>query len=415
MNHTANTMRHGGPLRAMGARVVAAAASAALAVLAGCATPVAPPTSSKAELPFEQAVAQATDSLVLQSAPKPSLLARTSAKRSVVLDPMIDAGSAQQTAATQLLQDRVSQRMAAKVESIEVLPFESANLARARYLLTGTMTRLTVTEARSPMRIDLALTELATGMVVAQSSAVARDEGLDHTPLRYYQDMPVPTKDLVIESYIRTTATPAGQRADPYYLERIAAAPVIKDATAHYNAERYQDALAQYSAAGVAAGGDAQLRVLNGIYLSSAKLGRTADAEQAFGKIVAYGISNQQLGVKFLFNPGGTAFWSDAKVSGPYPMWLREIARASADARVCMEVVGHTSRTGSAAYNDTLSMQRARFIRQRLLGESTALGERTSVSGRGFRENIIGSGTDDAVDALDRRVEFRIVDCARTG
>jgi len=29
----------------------------------------------------------------------------------------------------------------------------------------------------------------------------------------------------------------------------------------------------------------------------------------------------------------------------------------------------------------------------------------------GFRQNIVGSGTDNAVDALDRRVEFKIVPC----
>jgi hypothetical protein len=29
----------------------------------------------------------------------------------------------------------------------------------------------------------------------------------------------------------------------------------------------------------------------------------------------------------------------------------------------------------------------------------------------GFRQNIVGSGTDDAVDALDRRVEFKITPC----
>ncbi|MDR6534991.1 OmpA family protein [Variovorax soli] len=381
-----------------------------VATLAGCATPAAPPPS-KGELPFEQAVAEVTDALVLQI-PKPSaLIARMSARRGVVLDPMIDAGSAQQTVATQLLQERVSERIGARHDSIEILPFQSANLARARYLLTGTMTRLSVEQARSPLRIDLALTELASGMVVAQSSGVARDDGLDHTPLPYYQDAPVPIKDPIIESYVRTTATPAGQRADPYYLERIAIAPVIKDATTHYNAERYQDALTQYNSAAGGTASDAQLRVLNGIYLSSAKLGRTAEAEQAFGKIVAYGIAHQQLGVKFLFNPGGTVFWADAKVSGPYPMWLREIAKASAGANVCMDIVGHTSRTGSVAFNDALSMQRARFIRQRLIGEAGVLGDRTRTDGKGFRENIIGSGTDDAVDALDRRVEFRIVGC----
>lgn len=374
--------------------------------LAGCASPPVV-TSSKTEQPFDQAVAQATDSLVMQVQQRQTLFSRMGSKRSVVLDPMIDAGSAQQTGATQVLQDRVTERMNTKVETMEILPFDSANLAKARYLLTGTMTRLSVEEPRSPLQINLALTELATGTVVAQSSSVARDEGLDHTPLPYYRDTPVPTKDRVIEGYVRTTATPPGQHGDAYYLERLAAAPAIKEGTAHYNAERYQDALAQYSAAG----GD-QLRVLNGIYLSSVKLGRTAEAEEAFGKIVAYGIANQQLGVKFLFNPNTTVFWSEPRISGPYAMWLREIAKASADAKVCMDIVGHTSHTGPVAYNDNLSLQRARYIRQRLIGESTVLTDRTTPSGKGFRENIIGSGTDDAIDALDRRVEFKIVGCS---
>ncbi|WP_431276306.1 OmpA family protein [Variovorax ureilyticus] len=389
------------------ARWLQALSSFGLALLvAGCATQ---PTSSRTELPFDQAVAQATDGLVMQTQKMQSLLARIGGKSGVVLDPMIDAGSGQQTAATQSLQDRVTERLAAQ-ESIQVVPFERANLDKARYLLTGTMTRLAVDQPRGPMGINLALTELATGNVIAQSSAITRDEGLDHTPLLYYRDTPMPTKDRVVEGYVRTSATPPGQKADAYYLERLAVAPLIKDATSAYNAERYQDALAGYSAAGDSAIGE-QLRVLNGIYLSSARLGRRAEAEQAFGRLVAYGIANQQLGVKFLFNPNTTVFWSEQKISGPYQMWLREIAKASADAKVCMEIIGHTSHTGSVAYNDTLSLQRAKYIRQRLVGEAVVLGTRTSPSGKGFRENIIGSGTDDAVDALDRRVEFKIVDC----
>lgn len=383
-------------------------ALALLLGLAGCATPPAP---SGAALPFEEAAAQATDNLVAQTQKLPAFLAGIGPRRGVVVDPMIDGASAQQTAATQLLQQRVTDRMAKSGGAIEILPFEGATLGKARYLLTGTLTRLTTTEANSPLKINLALTELGSGTVVAQSSAVARNDRLDHTPLRYYRDTPVPTRDQVAEGYARTSATPAGQRADAYYLERIATAPVIKDAIAFYNAERYEDALKQYSAADSTATGE-QLRVLNGLYLASARLGRTAEAEQAFGRLVAYGLAHRQLGVKFLFNPGTTNFWSDTRISGPYAMWLREIAKAGTGAKACMDVVGHTSHTGSVAYNDALSMQRARFIRQRLVNESGALAGRTTPSGKGFRENIIGSGTDDAVDALDRRVEFNIVDCS---
>ncbi|MEO8804937.1 MAG: OmpA family protein [Burkholderiaceae bacterium] len=397
-------------LRHRGLSTLLSAAAALL--LAACAAPQA--TSSSTELPFEEAVAQATDGLVSQTQKLPAFLAKVEAKiakRGVVLDPMLDASSGQQTNATQLLERRVTERMGTKFDSIEILPFQSANLGKAQYLLTGTMTRVQAGKGKGPLQINLALTELKSGNVVAQAAALARDEGLDHTPLPYYQDSPVLVKDQVIDGYVKTSATPPGQRADAFYIERVAVATVISDATALYNAEKYQDALAQYRAAGGAPGGE-QLRVLNGIYLANTKLGRTAEAELAFGKVVAYGISYNQLGVKFLFNPGSTVFWSDPKVSGPYVMWLRQIAKEGTAAKACMNIVGHTSRTGSEQTNDALSMQRATYIRQRLTAEAAPLGTRAKPSGMGFRENIVGSGSDNSVDALDRRVEFKIVPCA---
>ena len=380
-------------------------------VVAGCAAPQASPSNT--ELPFEAAVAQATDYLMAQTKTLPGFLAKVESKlarRGVVLDPMLDAGSGQQTHATQLLERRVAERMVAGNDTVEILPFQTANLARAQYLLTGTMARVQAGPAKGPLQVNLALTELKSGNVVAQASALARDAGLDHTPLPYYQDSPVLVKDQVIDGYVRTSATAPGQRADAFYIERIAVATMINEATTLYNAERYQEALAQYRAASGAAGGE-QLRTLNGIYLANVKLGRANEAEQAFGKVVAYGFSTSELGVKFLFNPGSTVFWSDPKISGPYAMWLRQIAKAGTAAKACLNIVGHTSRTGSEQANDVLSVQRAGYIRQRLATEAAPLGARAKASGVGARENIVGSGTDNAVDALDRRVEFRIVPC----
>ena len=133
------------------------------------------------------------------------------------------------------------------------------------------------------VRLSLALIDIKTGLVVAQASALALEENLDSTPSRYYRDSPVLIKDKVVEGYAKTTATPVGQRADAYYMERIGAASVINEATTLYNAEKYQDALGQYRTALSTPQGE-QLRVQSGIYLTSMKLGRTAEAEQAFGR-----------------------------------------------------------------------------------------------------------------------------------
>jgi OmpA family len=383
--------------------------AAAIVLAPGCAAP--PQATRVAELPFDDAVAAATDGLAGQTQQLPAFIAKL-AKRGVVLDPMLDATTGQQTAATVLLETRVSERLTTKFDAFEILPFQSANLSKAQYLLTGTMTRVASdgTAKKRALQINLALTELKSGTVVAQATALARDEGLDHAPLPYYRDSPVLVKDKVIEGYARTSATPPGQRGDAFYLERIAEATLVNEATTLYNQERYVESLGRYRSALAMPAGE-QLRIVNGIYLTSAKLGRTAEAEQAFGRVVALGIAYNELGVKFLFNPGTTDFWSDPKVSGAYPMWLRQIAREGTGAKVCMNIVGHTSRTGSEPANDALSLQRANFIRQRLAVEGPALAARSKTTGMGFRENIVGSGTDNAVDALDRRVEFRIIPC----
>jgi hypothetical protein len=392
---------------------LASALLALAAFVAGCAAPQA--TTVTEELPFEQAVAQATDGLVSQTQKLPAFLAKVEskiAKRGVVLDPMLDAASGQQTVATQLLEKRVTERMTSKYDQLDILSFQSANLGKAQYLLTGTMTRMPTSRSKAALKINLALTELRSGSVVAQASAVARVVGLDHNPLPYYRDSPVLlAKDKVVDGYVRTSATPPGQRADATYLERIATATLINEATTLYNSERYQDALGQYRSALATPAGE-QLRVLNGIYLTNVKLGRMNEAEQAFGRVVAMGIAYNELGVKFLFNPGSTDFWSDTRISGAYGMWLRQIAREATSAKVCMNIVGHTSRTGSEQANDALSLQRAGYVRQRLTTEAAELGPRTKPVGMGFRQNIVGSGTDNAVDALDRRVEFKIVPCS---
>jgi outer membrane protein OmpA-like peptidoglycan-associated protein len=76
-----------------------------------------------------------------------------------------------------------------------------------------------------------------------------------------------------------------------------------------------------------------------------------------------------------------------------------------------MDVVGHTSATGSPSANEALSLKRAVEIRRKLTAQAPELGPRTQAIGMGFRDNLIGSGTDDNVDVLDRRVEFRIKPC----
>jgi len=74
-------------------------------------------------------------------------------------------------------------------------------------------------------------------------------------------------------------------------------------------------------------------------------------------------------------------------------------------------VVGHTSRTGTESVNERLSLQRAQALQRRLEQAGADLRGRLQARGMGFRENLVGTGTDDLRDALDRRGGFRVVGC----
>lgn len=367
-------------------------------VLAGCAA--TQPVVSSEQMPFDQAANVAAEGLFKSGLGSGS-------RRVVVLDPTLDASTGQQTAATQRLDKIIGDLAVRDAAQVELVPFRSASLARAQLLLAGTLTR-----AEGAYRINLALVDIQSGKVIAQSSALAQQKGTDMSPLAYYRDSPILVKDKVTDGYVRTSSALPGQPADPVYLERIATATVLNDATVLYNSARYREALGQYRSALASPAGD-QVRALTGLYLSLAKLGQNAEAEEAFGRLVSYGIAYNSLGMKFLFNPGSTDFWSDPKVSSAYAMWLRQIARQGANAKVCMDIVGHTSKTGTEAVNDQLSLRRAAYIKQRLASESAAMANRTRAQGMGSRENIVGSGTDDVVDAPDRRVEFTITECGK--
>jgi tetratricopeptide (TPR) repeat protein len=137
---------------------------------------------------------------------------------------------------------------------------------------------------REAFRICLALADLKSGLIVAKGVARAQVEGIDQTPLPHLQEAPTWAKDPAVDAYVRTCqTTKPGDRIDPAYLDGILAASLIAEASALQDRGRYQDAIEVYRSALSTPKGD-QLRVHNGIYSASWKLGKRADAEQAFGR-----------------------------------------------------------------------------------------------------------------------------------
>jgi outer membrane protein OmpA-like peptidoglycan-associated protein len=364
-------------------------------------------------MPFDEAVQFAANNLF--SSPNVAKFAGARASYPLVIDPLVDGNSGMQSVATQTMESRVTTLLKARYPQYELQPFSSATLVRAPLVFIGTFTAVdkdgrNVGE-REWYRVCLALLDLRSGLIVSKGFARAAKDGVDPTPLQVFLDMPAWAPDPATQGYVTSCQGPvAGDPIKPAYLDRIFAAAQINEAFAAYDAGRYQQALDILKGVQGTPAGD-QLRVYSGIYVASTKLGRRQDANDAFARIVEFGLAQKRLGLKLLFQPATTVFFADRQVTAPYGTWLKTVATKAAGNRVCLEVSGHTSRTGSEPINDRLSLARADYVKTLMVKDVPTLGKTTRTVGKGWKENISGLGTDDKRDALDRRVEFKPVDC----
>lgn len=370
----------------------------------------AQPSPPSTPLAFERAVLQAANELFSKID-----LAGAPEKVKLVIDPLIDSGSGAQSRATRLEGRMIADLVARSYPRFEVVPFTAANARNAPFVLIGTLTHLNNAGVpggrRDAYRVWLTLLDLKADKIVGKSQSRALPQGVDPTPTAFFADSPIFSRDPATEAYIQTChTTRVGDPIPRSYAERVVAAARTNEATEAYNAGDFQSALEMFEDAQGMSGGE-QLRVLTGVYLTNAKLDRQEPAAEAFGKVVDFGLQRGSLATKFLFRAGTTRFVA-GQTSRSYQMWLAQIAARTASSDRCLQIVGHTSATGTAGFNDRLSALRADAILGRLKREEPKLDGRLTIKGVGSREMIVGNGRDDTSDALDRRVEFKVTECA---
>ena len=375
----------------------------------------APPPPTSFEAPpaanFEEAIARAGAGLFAQASAQ---IGNT--PRALVIDPLIDANTGGQTVSTAKMGTQLEGIVKAQQAGWSVKPLTRQALAEQPLLLIGTLTPVNVERAvdtpPDAFRVWLTLIDLRSGRVIAKQLDRSTVGSVNPEPLKFYADSPTWHKDRTISAYINSCQinTKIGDPADPEYLARLQGAAVVNEAITAYGEGRIPAAYGLYKEAQpLADRGD--LRVLNGLYLTSWRMGNKDAAADAFGKVVEAGLEQKRLMLKMLFQPGKTTFNQVGDLPQQYDIWLASLARVTGQSNACVRVVGHTSRTGSARGNEVLSRQRAEVVQKLLERGNRGLSTRLSAAGVGSKEALVGLGTDDLRDALDRRVEFRVVDC----
>lgn len=359
--------------------------------------------------PFAEAIAHATQELLAQ-------LPADMPERIVVVDPLIDGVTGEQNAATQSVEAHIRKYVKAKHPRLSLHPLTVSNLERKPLLLIGTVTGVNdqghSAGQRVKYRVCLSLADTASDRIIAKGTAHAVSEGVDLTPLAYFRDAPAWASDRLTEGYIRSCQnTEPGDPIDPFYRARLISAASINLAIEAHNAGRYQNALDFYAIA-IRTGAGEELRILNGLYLANWKLKRHDASRLIAQRIIDFGLTRKRMAMKFLFQPGAISFWEEPDFAAANPMWIEELASRADQSASCLEIAGHSSHGAPDNGDVGLSQDRAQFVRLLLVHQRPRLEKRIRATGRGAAENLIGNGRNDVSDVLDRRVVFKVTDCA---
>lgn len=359
-------------------------------------------------LAFDTAVRIMTNNLLNQVADQHVFLNAMPNSVSVV-DPVIDADTGEVTSTSKKIAELMAKEAQQKMPQFILQEMNQTNLAAASYVVAGIM-QLEQYEGDGKFpHLTMSIVNTKTGQVIAHSDAWISDAKLEFKPLPLYQDSPMYIKDRRVDALIATAHAVAGSMAQKEYFNTLTASALLDEASAAYDRNDYKRALGLFAEA--AARDDGQvMKTYSGLYQSFFKLGDMQSAEDAFLTLTKFGLKVGNISVKFLFNVDNVAFFNNEKLQ-EYPIWLRQIARTIDESDVCIKIVGHASRSGAEEYNKFLSKKRADYLQQLLGNEIKGVLSKTRTEGVGFSENIIGTGSDDARDAIDRRVEFKVVEC----
>jgi outer membrane protein OmpA-like peptidoglycan-associated protein len=243
------------------------------------------------------------------------------------------------------------------------------------------------------------------GNIVGEVAFRINARQFDPTPSRFFQNSPIFQHGVAYATSSSTNLSGASRKISP----NIEINARIDRGVIAYEAGQFADSEKIFRE--VAVRDTENMAALSGIYQSAIALGKKAEAEQALDQLIDAGIRRGNLSFKFLFRVRSAEFRDDIEISSQYSQWINRAAHRLAKSNLCLSVEGHSSLTGSAEFNKDLSFKRAERVTQHLIRANPQLKSRIKGVGYGFAKNIVGSGTDDAKDAIDRRVEFRLHQC----
>jgi outer membrane protein OmpA-like peptidoglycan-associated protein len=327
--------------------------------------------------------------------------------KKIVIDPFIDMESGYPLKANARIVEIFSQEIMKRFHVTGEM--EPDNLEISEYVLNGMVTLDEKLGSNGNVyKVYGAVFEKSSGKVLA--SASVRLNSFDTTPKDIYKDSPVYLKGKNYDQYASSVKTAPDETVNKEYHDRLAVKSMQVKGDKLYEQNEYNKSLAYYNQAAGSLSGE-QMEVLNGQFTILVKQAQWKEAEEVYGRLLRVSIrETNEIASKIIFGPNSVVPVENK--TEIYNIYMKQIATLVASEPQCkVKIVGHSSRSGSDAYNEKLSLNRALWIQKRMTSYAPAIINKTETLGRGFSENIVGTGTDDLTDQIDRRVEFIFNNC----
>lgn len=320
----------------------------------------------------------------------------------ISMTPVLDGYSRERLQISRQIRQQL-QQLARKQGGLQLVPLSSHSLKQSQYVMDVFLSP--DKQQKNSYTLDVVARYLGSAKVVARASAKVKGSQFSQVTAEY-QDSP-------IYAYTRNSGSITSVSVGKSYHETLKGRALLTEAGEAYAKRQYAIALQRYTQGLQHVRAEERLRAYAGLYMTHLRLGQQTQAEKALNQLLKLGFqgANGKLTFKILFQVNSTAFYGNPFVVRQYALWTKKIAQFTVTDKRCMTIVGHSSRTGAMSYNIALSERRARHIRDVMVGDVSGSAAYLATSGKGFSENLIGTGTDDARDALDRRVEFSLRGC----
>lgn len=231
----------------------------------------------------------------------------------------------------------------------------------------------------------------------------------DATPSRFFRDAPIYLTGQFHDKRSRLTSVGASGLNPEQRNLFIAIEALNQQGILDFEEGRSQQALQSFTKALQL--DPENLAALFGSYQVWRELNNSVQYEVAFAQMLAAAIRQENISFRFLFQVRAAEFRDDVELSKDYSFWLIQLARQLHSSGRCLLIQGHASNSGTLEYNHKLSKARAQQVAKQMIKFVPELKNKIAFEGRSFLDNVVGSGTDDAKDAIDRRVDFKLRHC----